>query len=251
MSILVSSGRSLAPSASVRVPAPFALVLPFTVIGVAGSVLVTDAFFGHALGGSSSGFESLGASGATIASVTATCALLGVLVRRLLPRNAFLGAALVAVAAGIGGVFAGALAALLSVAPLMTVSSPPPVDFITIGAGLGLAFSVPFIPALVAVFLAGRASAACGARAGSVIARAERDRVWVATASAVVVAALMGALFEPERPAPLGLAVAATLSLGVLVVTALQRLERQTVRFTGNYAAWSPRWMASRLTTAA
>ncbi len=28
-------------------------------------------------------------------------------------------------------------------------------------------------------------------------------------------------------------------------------LERQRVRFTGNYAAWSPRWMASRLTTAA
>jgi hypothetical protein len=28
-------------------------------------------------------------------------------------------------------------------------------------------------------------------------------------------------------------------------------LERQTVRFTENYAAWSPRWMASRLTTAA
>jgi CheY-like chemotaxis protein len=39
--------------------------------------------------------------------------------------------------------------------------------------------------------------------------------------------------------------------IDAVIVLVTGALERQTVRFTENYAAWSPRWMASRLTTAA
>ncbi|WP_437959310.1 hypothetical protein WME76_06420 [Sorangium sp. So ce119] len=86
-----------------------------------------------------------------------------------------------------------------------------------IGAAFGAVFSLPFIPALAVVLLA--ANRVGRARAGSIVASADRRAVWAATASVIAVAALgAGALFGAPVAPELGRAAAA---MGLAVVGAL------------------------------
>ncbi|WP_433935164.1 hypothetical protein AB3662_10880 [Sorangium cellulosum] len=86
-----------------------------------------------------------------------------------------------------------------------------------IGAAFGAVFSLPFIPALAVVLLA--ANRVGRARAGSIVASADRRAVWAATASVIAVAALGArALFGAPVAPELGSAAAA---MGLALVGAL------------------------------
>ncbi|WP_437512327.1 hypothetical protein [Sorangium sp. So ce1099] len=77
-----------------------------------------------------------------------------------------------------------------------------------IGAAFGAVFSVPFVPALAAVLLA--ANRVGRARAGSIVARADRRAVWAATSMVIALGVLTArALFGAPLAPDLGRAVAA------------------------------------------
>ncbi|KYF78566.1 hypothetical protein BE17_36380 [Sorangium cellulosum] len=86
-----------------------------------------------------------------------------------------------------------------------------------IGAAFGAVFSLPFVPALAAVLLA--ANRVGRARAGSIVAGADRRAVWAATSMVIALAVLTGrALFGAPLAPELGRAVAA---MGLATVGAL------------------------------
>lgn len=86
-----------------------------------------------------------------------------------------------------------------------------------IGAAFGAVFSLPFIPALAVVLLA--ANRVGRARAGSIVASADRRAVWAATAAVIAVAALGArALFGAPAAPELGRVVA---GIGLAAVGAL------------------------------
>ncbi|WP_437736272.1 hypothetical protein [Sorangium sp. So ce1335] len=88
-----------------------------------------------------------------------------------------------------------------------------------IGAAFGALCSLPFIPALAVVLLA--ANRVGRARAGSIVARADRRAVWTATAAVIAVATLVARARYGTPVAPeLGRAVAAMglATVGVLFV---------------------------------
>ncbi|KYF87815.1 hypothetical protein BE20_25050 [Sorangium cellulosum] len=83
-----------------------------------------------------------------------------------------------------------------------------------VGAPFGAVFSLPFVPALAVVLLA--ANRVGRARAGSVVAQADRRAVWSATAAVIAAAALAApALFGRPAVPEVGRAVAAV-GLGVV-----------------------------------
>ncbi|XXY47422.1 hypothetical protein WME91_46205 [Sorangium sp. So ce269] len=86
-----------------------------------------------------------------------------------------------------------------------------------IGAAFGAVFALPFVPALAAVLLA--ANRVGRARAGSIVARADRRAVWAATSMVIALAVLTArALFGAPLAPELGRAVAA---MGLATVGAL------------------------------
>ncbi|WP_437838091.1 hypothetical protein [Sorangium sp. So ce1153] len=86
-----------------------------------------------------------------------------------------------------------------------------------IGAAFGAVFSLPFVPALAAVLLA--ANRVGRARAGSIVAGADRRAVWAATSMVIALAVLMArAVFGAPLAPELGRAVAA---MGLAAVGAL------------------------------
>ncbi|WP_437726894.1 hypothetical protein [Sorangium sp. So ce861] len=86
-----------------------------------------------------------------------------------------------------------------------------------VGAPFGAVFSLPFVPALAVVLLA--ANRVGRARAGSIVAQADRRAVWSATAAVIAAAALATPAFFGRPAAPeVGRAVAA---IGLAVVGAL------------------------------
>ncbi|MGK3965278.1 hypothetical protein WMF38_14005 [Sorangium sp. So ce118] len=86
-----------------------------------------------------------------------------------------------------------------------------------IGAAFGAVCALPFVPALAAVLLA--ANRVGRARAGSIVARADRRAVWAATSMVIALAVLTArALFGAPLAPELGRAVAA---MGLATVGAL------------------------------
>ncbi|MGK3991553.1 hypothetical protein WME99_51365 [Sorangium sp. So ce136] len=107
-----------------------------------------------------------------------------------------------------------------------------------IGAAFGAVFSLPFVPALAAVLLA--ANRVGRARAGSIVAAADRRAVWAATSMVIALAVLTArALFGAPLAPELGRAVAAMglATVGVLFVVDAVALARVLTLSRGPMAA--------------
>ncbi|WP_437817461.1 hypothetical protein [Sorangium sp. So ce1078] len=201
--------------------APVSLVLPFGAIGLVGGWLTADSFhlpdrsfhcllagvtpvvaglLGHYLTGRIGGVGSDGAAASSAGAGWADGP------GRWTRRGPIAASLLVLWAIVVAGVVNG-----------MTVGLVLGPAGMIIGAPFGAVFSLPFVPALAAVLLA--ANRVGRARAGSIVARADRRAVWSATAAVIAAAALMApALFGKPAMPEVGRVVAA---LGIAVVGAV------------------------------
>lgn len=221
-------------SDSMSPDAPVSLVLPFGAIGLVGGWLTADSFhlqpphdaprfllagvtpITAALLGSylTTRIGGVGSGGAATSSAGAGAADGARLVDagwmegpgRWTRRGPIVASLLAVWAIGVAGVVNGMTIGLL-VGPAGMI----------IGAAFGAVFSLPFIPALAVVLLA--ANRVGRARAGSIVASADRRAVWAATAAVIAVAALGArALFGAPVAPELGRVVAA---MGLAAVGAL------------------------------
>jgi hypothetical protein len=226
------------------------LALPFAAVGLAGSLLLAVEMLNVLSGALLLPHEAHAGTFCVIvvAVVTSLTAGVGALIGRSTIRSFFLNGLVLTSAVGIAAAMAGVASTLVARAVIPRFDEEPPLALAFGGAWLALVMAPLFwMPLMVVLAARHRAQVA---RPRSVLAGAERQRVWAVTAFVIALGSALVVLghgmLETAR-ASLALTVGAVLVLASLVLVAARRLMRVTAIARGVEKVTDPRDVATSI----